>query len=118
MGIRVYTVGVGSLSGQPIPLNGELMRDGKGEIVVTRLDEDTLKEVAKSGNGAYVHAGNDEFGLNPIIDDLRRLEDEKYDSVVFEEYDEQFMYFFAAALLLLVIEILIGERKPKRRLFE
>jgi len=118
MGIRIYTIGVGSVSGQPIPKDGELMRDSKGEIVVTRLDEGTLRDVAKSGNGAYVHAGDDEFGLNPIIDDLRRLEDEKYDSVVFEEYDEQFMYFFAAALLLLVIELLIGERKPKRRLFE
>lgn len=117
LGIRVYTIGVGSLQGQPIPVNGDLLKDKDGNIVVTRLDEGTLRQVAKEGNGAYVHAGNDEFGLNPIIEDLRRLEDEKFNSVVFEEYDEQYMYFFAAALVLLVLEMLVGERKLKRRLF-
>jgi len=72
----------------------------------------------KAGNGAYVHAGNEEFGLNPIIEDLNKLEAERLNSVVFEEYDEQYMYFFAAALILLVIESLIGNRRSKRRLFE
>jgi len=118
LGIRTYTVGVGSLQGQPIPKDGSLMKDKDGNIVVTRLDETTLRQVAEAGGGAYVHAGNEEFGLNPIIDDLRRLEDERFNSVVFEEYDEQFMYFFGVALLLLVIEMLIGERRAKRRIFE
>ena len=117
-GIRIYTIGVGSLRGQPIPVNGNLMKDKEGNIVVTRLDEDTLKEIAAAGNGAYIHAGNEEFGLNPIIDEIRKLEDEEFQSVVFEEYDEQFMYFFGGALLLLVIEMLIGERRSKRRFFE
>lgn len=118
LGIRVYAIGVGTAAGQPIPKDGGYMKNKEGEMVVTRLDESILRQIAKAGNGAYVHAGNDEFGLNPIIDDLRRLEDEKFNSVVFEEYDEQYMYFFAAALLLFVIEMLIGERKSKRRLFE
>ena len=93
------------------------MKDKDGEIVVTKLDEETLRQVAKAGNGAYVHAGNDEFGLNPIIEDVRRMEDEEFGSVVFEEYDEQFMYFFGIAFALLVIEMLIGERRPKRKWF-
>ena len=117
-GIRVYTVGVGSSEGQPIPFEGGLMKDKDGEIVVTRLDEDMLRKVAKAGNGAYIHAGNDEFGLNPIIDDIRRMEDEELGSVVFEEYDEQFMYFFGIALALFVIEMLIGERRPKKKWFD
>ena len=117
-GIRVYTVGVGSADGQPIPFEGGLMKDKDGEIVVTRLDEETLRKVAKAGNGAYIHAGSDEFGLNPIIEDVRRMEDEEFGSVVFEEYDEQFMYFFGIALFLLVIEMLIGERRPKRKWFD
>ena len=117
LGIKIYTVGVGSLRGEPIPLDGELMKDKDGNIVVTHLDEDTLQKVAAAGNGAYVHAGNEEFGLNPIINDLKRLEDETFNSVVFEEYDEQYMYFFAVALALLVIELLIGERRWKRRMF-
>ena len=118
LGIKVYTVGVGSVQGQPIPKDGSLMKDSEGNIVVTRLDEETLKQVARAGGGAYVHAGNEEFGLNPIIEDIRKLEDERFNSVVFEEYDEQYMYFFGAALLLLVIEMLIGEKRPRRRLFE
>ncbi|MBO4671213.1 MAG: VWA domain-containing protein [Bacteroidales bacterium] len=118
LGIKVYTIGVGSLRGQPIPKDGELMKDSEGNIVVSRLDEATLKKIADEGGGAYVHAGNEEFGLNPIVDDIKKMEAEKYSSIVFEEYDEQFMYFFGAAFLLLVIEMLVGERKHKRRLFE
>lgn len=118
LGVKVYTIGVGSVQGQPIPMDGGLMKDKDGNIVVTRLDEGTLQQVAAAGNGAYVHAGNEEFGLNPIIEDIRRMEDEEYNSIVFEEFDEQYMYFFGAALLLFVIEMLIGERRSKRKLFE
>ena len=117
-GIRIYTIGVGSLQGQPIPKDGDLMKDKDGNIVVTRLDEETLKRIASVGGGAYVHAGGEEFGLNPILDEIRKLEDERFNNVVFEEYDEQYMYFFAAALLFFVLEMLIGERRPKKRLFE
>ena len=118
LGIKVYTIGVGSAEGQPIPMDGGLLKDKEGNIVVTRLDEETLRDVAKAGGGAYIHAGGEEFGLNPIIQDIRRMEDEEFGSVVFEEYDEQYMYFFGIALLLLVIEMLIGERKPRRKLFD
>ena len=118
LGIKVYTIGVGSAEGQPIPVDGDLLKDKDGNIVVTRLDEETLRKVASAGGGAYVHAGGEEFGLNPIIQDIRRMEDEEFGSIVFEEYDEQYMYFFGVALLLFVLEMLIGERKPRRKLFE
>lgn len=118
LGIKVYTIGVGSAEGQPIPIGGDLMKDRDGNIVVTKLDEQMLRDIARAGGGAYIHAGGEEFGLNPIIQDIRRMEDEEFGSVVFEEYDEQYMYFFGAALLLFVIEMLIGERKPRRKLFQ
>ena len=118
MGIRVFTIGVGSPEGKPIPMDGELLKDKDGNIVVTRLDESILQEVAKSGKGVYVRAGNSEFGLNPVIDDIRKMEDEKYNSIVFEEYDEQFMYFLAMALFFFIIEMLIGDRRSKRHLFK
>lgn len=117
-GVKLYTIGVGSPEGQPIRLNGELLKDKDGNIVVTKLDEAVLRKMAQAGGGAYVRAGNEEFGLNPIIDDLRRLEAEHFKSVVFEEYDEQYMYFVAAALVLLAVAFLIGDRRAKRRLFE
>ena len=117
MGIRVFTIGVGSPEGKPIPMDGELLKDKDGNIVVTRLDETVLQDVARAGNGLYIRAGNSEFGLNPIIDDIRKMEDEKYSSIVFEEYDEQFMYFFAIALFFFVIEMLIADRRSKKHLF-
>lgn len=118
IGIRVFTIGVGSPEGKPIPVNGELLKDRNGDIVVTRLDENILRQVADAGNGAYVRAGNSEFGLDPIVDGIKKMDDEIYSSVIFEEYDEQFMYFLAIALGLLVLEMLIGERKSKRKLFK
>ena len=118
MGVRVFTIGVGSPEGKPIPMNGELLKDRDGNIVVTRLDETVLQDIAKAGDGVYVRAGNSEFGLNPIIDDIRRMEDEKYSSIVFEEFDEQFMYFMGIALFFFVLEMLIGDRKSKRHLFK
>lgn len=117
-GIKVYTIGVGSADGQPIPMNGELLKDKDGNIVVTRLDEETLRKVASAGGGAYVQAGNDEFGLTPIISDIRKMEDEEYNSVVFEEYNEQFMYFLGIALVFFVLEMLVGDRRARRHLFE
>ena len=118
LGIKVYTIGVGSVQGQPIPVGGELLKDSDGNIVVTRLDEETLRKIAREGGGAYVHAGNEEFGLNPIIDDIKKMEAERFNSIVFEDFDEQSMYFLAAALVLLVIEMLIGDRKHKKSLFQ
>ena len=117
LGVSVYTIGVGSPEGKPIPMDGELLKDKNGEIVVTRLDEKVLQDVAQAGNGVYVRAGNSEFGLNPVIDNIRKLEDERYSSIVFEEFDEQFMYFLGIALFFFVLEMLIGDRRSKKHLF-
>ena len=117
LGVRIFTIGVGSPEGKPIPMNGELLKDKEGNIVVTRLDEKVLQEIAAAADGVYVRAGNSEFGLNPIIEDIRKMEDEKYSSVVFEEFDEQFMYFLAIAFFFFIIEMLIGDRRSKRHLF-
>ena len=118
MGVRVFTIGVGSPEGKPIPFEGELMKDKEGNIVVTRLDEKVLQDVAIAGNGVYVRAGNSEFGLNPVIEDIKKMEDERYSSIVFEEYDEQFMYFLGIALFFFVLEMLVGDRRSKRHLFK
>ena len=118
MGVRVFAIGVGSPEGKPVPLNGELLKDKDGEIVVSRLDEKVLQEVAEAGKGLYVRAGNSEFGLNPVIDEIKRMDDEKYNSIVFEEFDEQFMYFLGIALFFFVVEMLVGDRRPRRHLFK
>ena len=117
MGARVFCIGVGSPEGKPIPVDGELLKDKDGNIVVTRLDEATLKEVASAGKGLYVRAGNTEFGLNPVIDEIRSLDEKDFQSVVFEEYDEQYMYFFAIALIFMLIEFMISDTRNRRSLF-
>jgi len=116
-GARVFTVGVGSSEGKPIPMNGELLKDRDGNIVVSRLDEKTLKDIADAGNGMYVRAGNSEFGLNPIIDDIQSMEARQYQSMVFQDFDEQFMYFFGMALFFIVLAFLISDRRSGREIF-
>ena len=118
MGVRVFTIGIGSPEGKMIPFEGDYLRDKEGNPVVTRLDEAVLQDVAAAGKGLYVRAGNSEFGLNPIIEEIVRLDDEEYNSIVFEEYDELYMYFFAMALFFFVLEMLIGERRSKYHLFK
>lgn len=117
MGVRVFTIGVGSPEGKMIPFEGDYLRDKEGTPVVTRLDEATLQDIASAGKGLYVRSGNSEFGLNPIIEEISRMDDEEYNSIVFEEYDELYMYFFGVSLFFLVLEMLIGERRSKYHLF-
>ena len=121
-GIKIYTIGVGSERGVPIPIvdekgNTSYLKDEEGNMVVTRLDASTLKEIAFAGKGIYVHAQPNDFGLTHILDDINSLEKGVFKTVAFEEYDEQYMYFFAIALVFFVLEMLIGDRKSKRHLF-
>lgn len=117
MGARVFCIGVGSPEGKPVPMEDGLLKDKEGNIVVTRLDEETLRNVAKAGDGIYVRAGNAEFGLNPIVDEIRNLDEKEFQSVVFEEYDEQYMYFLAIALIFILIEFMISDTRNGRSLF-
>lgn len=118
-GIRVFCIGVGTPEGKPIPIDesGELLRDREGNIVVTKLDESTLQEVAVAGNGSYVRAGATEFGLNPILDELEELKAQQYESQVFEDYNEQYMYFFGIALVFMLLEFFVGNLRSSRKLF-
>ena len=118
LGVRVFTIGVGSPQGTMIPMgDGQYLEDRDGNPVVTRLDDKVLQEVAEAGKGLYVHAGNREFGLDPVIEEISRMDDEEYNSIVFEEYDELYMYFLAVAFFFLVLEMLIGDRRSRRHLF-
>ena len=119
VGIKVFCIGVGSPEGKPIPYgpNGDLMKDKDGNIVVTKLNEKILEEIAVAGEGGYVRAGNAEFGLNPIIDDLKQLQQQQFKSVVFEDFEEQYMYFFAIALIFLLLEFFVGNRRVGKKMF-
>ncbi|MFY9115614.1 MAG: VWA domain-containing protein [Bacteroidales bacterium] len=114
-GVQVHCIGIGSETGKPIPMDdGSLLKDKEGNIVVTKLDEKTLMEVAEAGKGVYVRAGHSDFGLQGIFEQIRKMDEQEFQSVVFEDFNEQYMYFFGIALFFFLMEMLIGERKVKR----
>ena len=117
VGAKIFCIGVGSPEGKPIEIDGQLLKDSAGEIVMTRLDEQTLTQVAQAGGGIYVRASNGDFGLNRIVDAIKELEDKEFESVIFEEYDEQYSYFFAIALFFLILEFLIGSTRSGKDFF-
>ncbi len=113
-GIRIFTVGVGSPEGTPIPSPtrpGDFHRDAQGNTVITRLNEGMLQQMAVIGNGAYIRATGARFGLNEIFDELQRMEKGEVVGKVFAEYEEQYVFVAAFALILLVVELIIAERK-------
>lgn len=116
-GIFIYTLGMGLPEGAPIPVYNQAGRqtgykkDRSGQTVITRLDENTLQKVAEAGNGIYVRANNTTAGLSKIFDEINSLEKTTYESQMFSEYESRFQYFIALALLMLLIEMLIFERK-------
>lgn len=115
LGITVHCIGIGSLDGKPIPTgNGELLKDKDGNIVVTKLDEEGLVKIAEAGGGSYVRAGNSEFGLDVIVDKIHNMDKQQFKAIVFEDYNEQFMYFLGIALFFLILELMIGEKRGKK----
>ncbi len=117
-GIKVYTIGMGLPEGTPIPAYQGKQRigyrkDGDGNVIVSRLNEDMLKEIAQAGNGSYVRASNSEVGLEPLLDELNTLEKTEMGTVSYAEYEDRFQLFVALALLCLVLEWLIREKKGK-----
>lgn len=104
-GINVFILGVGSSNGAPIPLgNGDYMRDNAGNTVMTVLNEQMCRDVAKAGSGTYIHVDNTSDAQEKLNDELSRLQKGETDNVVYSEYNEQFQAFALLALILLIIE--------------
>jgi Ca-activated chloride channel family protein len=111
-GIKVYTVGLGDPNGVPIPLSpgsSATRRDREGNVVVSKLNEKLLKEVAAEGRGAYIKGDR----INSLIDELDKLERAELLTRVFAEFAERFQYFAGFALLFLVLEFFIRSRKNR-----
>jgi Ca-activated chloride channel family protein len=116
-GIIVHTIGMGLPQGAPIPVyeNGQkdFRKDKNGQVVVTKLDEQMLQEIAAAGRGVYVRANNAEVGLNTLFNEINKMEGAEMESVVYAEYAEQYQWFIALALFFLFIDYLVLERKNK-----
>lgn len=115
-GIRILTVGVGDVKGGPIPIkrNGVVLnykKDSKGETVITRLDETTLKEIASEANGVYVNGRNTNEVVTAIKDVLDKTDKTEFESKQIADFKDQFQWFLALGILLLFVDIFFLERK-------
>ncbi|MCK0147943.1 VWA domain-containing protein [Arenibacter sp. F26102] len=117
-GIRVFTIGVGKTKGAPIPLkrNGiveSLKKDNQGEVVITKLNEEVLQEIAEEGNGLYINGENTEDAVSIIKEQLNQMDKKEFEAKQFAEYKDQFQWFLGAGLLFLFLDIFVLDRKTK-----
>ena len=117
-GIRIYCIGIGTPEGAPIEIGGEFIKDENGEMVVSKLGEQMLQEIASATEGAYVRASKQSIGLEEIVKSINQMEKSELTTVRYEEYNEQYQYFIAVALALLLLDLVIMPRRnPKLRKF-
>ncbi len=115
-GIRIFTIGVGTLEGGPIPIkeNGVLQyykRDQNNEQVITRLSEETLKEIAKTANGEYIDGSNTKAVLDRVKAILSGMDKKEFEAKQFTDFKDQFQWFLAGALFLLILDVFFLERQ-------
>ncbi|WP_298893930.1 VWA domain-containing protein [uncultured Psychroserpens sp.] len=115
-GIRIFTIGVGDEKGGPIPIkrNGVLLnykKDNQGETVITKLNEETLKDIADEANGAYIRGNNTSEVIDEIKDILNRMEKTEFEAKEFADFKDQFQWFLGFGIFFLFIDIFFLERK-------
>ena len=118
-GIKTYTIGVGLAKGSPVPMSGgsvqqDFLKDKDGNVVISKLNEQMLEQIATEGGGKYIRANNTRLGLNALFEDINQLEKKEIEAKVYSEYQDMFEYPAALALLLIIIEFLILDRKNRR----
>lgn len=118
-GVLLYTIGMGSPSGTPIPIYNasgqqvDFKRDRDGNIVVTKLDEVSLEKIATVGNGKYFRGTNAQDELNEIYKTINTLQKREFGVKQFTDYEDRFQFFLGAGIFLLLVELFISEKKVK-----
>ncbi len=110
-GIRIYTIGIGTPEGAPIEIGGEFIKDEKGDMVVSKLDEELLEQVASVTEGLYVRASKQDLGLDEVLREINAMEKSEMETLRYEEYNEQYGWLLAVALVLLLMEYLLLDRR-------
>ena len=111
-GMRVYVLGVGSKGGAPLPDgNGGYMKDRAGNTVMTRLNQDMCRDIAKAGGGAYIHVDNNSDAQRQLDNELAKLSKKETETTVYSDFDEQFQAVGILVLLLLIAELCLLECK-------
>ena len=117
-GVKVFTIGMGSADGAPIPVysNGAVVgfrQDNNGKTVVTKLDPEMLTSIADEGNGRFIRATTSDDGIGLVLKELNALDKKEFKAKMYTDYENQFQYFLGLALLLMLLEFLLGEMKSK-----
>ncbi len=117
-GIKIYTVGIGTANGGPIPLreNGRVVaykKTNEGTVVVTQLNEQILRDIAIAGNGKYINGNKTQETITSIKDVLEKAEKTEFETKQFSDYEDQFQWFVGIGLLLLIIDVTLLEKKTK-----
>lgn len=120
-GVRVFALGVGSPAGEPIPVADEEgtivghRENAEGEVVLTRLNEQVLREVADATGGRYLHADQGDLGVAEVSAELARMDKAEYETRMTVQYEERFGLFAAIGLALVALSFLVGEGRLRRR---
>ncbi|MCD6332138.1 MAG: VWA domain-containing protein [Bacteroidales bacterium] len=117
-GVKVHTIGMGSPKGVPIPVvlpggQRNYRTDHEGNVIISKLNEQLLRQIAAETGGIYVRANNARTGLKTIIDEMNKLEKQEIKAQVYAEYDEQFPYFAGLALFLILLDVTVLNRKNR-----
>lgn len=117
-GIRIFTIGVGDTKGGPIPIkrNGVVLnykKDRQGETVITRLNEDTLKNIAEEADGAYINGRVTANVVDEIKEILNKMDKTEFEAKQFADFEDQFQWFLGIAIFLLFLDIFLLERKTE-----
>jgi len=118
-GISIYAIGLGSPAGVPIPVYNSAgvktgyKKDRKGNVVLTKLNEESLQQITTAGKGKYYRGSNTEDELDLIYRDLSSFEQTEYGATKITEYEDRFYYLLAPALLLLFMEFFVSLKKNK-----
>ncbi|MBQ8606996.1 MAG: VWA domain-containing protein [Bacteroidaceae bacterium] len=113
-GMQVYVLGVGSSEGSPILVNGktnEFRKDRDGNVIMTHLNEQMCQSIAQAGNGVYIRVDNSNSAQRILQKEIDKLAKADVETTVFTEFDEQFMVVAWIALIVLLLEMLVLERK-------
>ncbi|MCM8569773.1 VWA domain-containing protein [Gramella jeungdoensis] len=115
MGIRIFTIGVGTEKGGPIPIkrNGVIQnykKDNQGETVITKLNPGTLQEIANSANGSYIEGNITNEVTDRVTEELQNIEKTEFEAKQFADFKSHFQWFLGLALALLFLDIFVLER--------
>ncbi len=120
-GVKIFTIGIGSPAGEPIPIvnrQGERVgfkKDRSGEVVVTKLDEVSLQKVALASGGKFYHATAGEMELDKVYDEISKMEKKELEGRLMMQYEDRFQYPLIIAILLIIWEFFIPEKKRVRK---